>query len=262
MFLAIDIGNSNIVIGLFENNKLSKEWRLISDLNKNADDYAIDIIECFLTNKIDCIKIQGAIIASVVPKLSETINLAIRKFLNEDAEILKIGDKKVKLNLEIKLNNKNEIGDDRLINAISGYKKFGGNLIIIDLGTATTFDIIGKNGEYLGGLICPGINLSIKALSDACAKLPKINLKKQNSIIGKNTVEAINSGIYYGYISLIEGLISKIENELNIKTTRIITGGIANIFKDALQNSINHHETNLTLEGLKIVYLENIKTDI
>jgi type III pantothenate kinase len=258
MFLAIDIGNSNIVIGLFENNQLSKQWRFISNSNKNADDYAVDIIECFLVDKIDCLKIQGAIIASVVPKLSEIINSAIKKFLNEDVKILAINDKKTKLNIEIKLNNKSEIGDDRLINAIAGYKKFGGNLIIIDLGTATTFDAVGENGEYLGGVICPGINLSIKALSDACAKLPKINLKRQNNIIGKNTVEAMNSGIYYGYISLIEGLIKKIEDELNIKTTRIITGGIANIFKEALQNSINYHEADLTLEGLKIVYLENI----
>ncbi len=258
MFLAIDIGNSNIVIGLFKNNQLSKQWRFISNVNKSVDDYAVDIIECFLLDKIDCLKIQGVIIASVVPKLSEIINSAIKKFLDEDVKILAINDKKTKLNIEIKLNNKSEIGDDRLINAIAGYKKFGGNLIIIDLGTATTFDVVGKNGEYLGGLICPGINLSIKALSDACAKLPTINIKKQNNVIGKSTVEAMNSGLYYGYISLIEGLIKKIEDELNLKTTRIITGGIANIFKEALQNSITYHEENLTLEGLKIVYLENI----
>ena len=254
MLLAFDIGNTNIVIGLFENNKLTHQWRLVSDVKKSADDYAVDIIECFLTHRIDCIKVSGVVVASVVPTLTSIINNAIKKFLSSQIKTVIISDNKNRLNIDIKLANKKEIGDDRLINAIAAFKKFGGNLIIIDLGTATTFDVVGENGEYLGGVIAPGINLSLKALHDMTAQLPRISVKKQNNVIGKNTVEAMNSGIYFGYISLLEGMIEKIEKEMNCKTTRIITGGLAETFKDALKNSIHHHEPDLTLEGLRIVY--------
>lgn len=260
MLLALDIGNTNIVIGLFENEKLLKQWRLPSDVKKSVDDYAVDIIELFLTDKIDCLKIESCIICSVVPMLTAKINEAIKKFLSAESakKIMIIGDEKIRLNIDIKLNNKKEVGHDRLVNAIAAYKKFGGNLIIIDLGTATTFDVVGKNGEYLGGVIAPGINLSLKALHDMTAQLPRISVKKQQNVIGKSTIEAMNSGVYFGYISLLEGLIVKIENELNCKTTRIITGGLAEIFKDALKDSINHHEPNLTLEGLQIVCESNL----
>lgn len=256
MLLAFDIGNSNIVVGLFENNKLTQQWRLISDVKKSANDYAVDIIECFLTQKVDCLKVDGVVIASVVPTLTGIINSAIKKFLSDEItnKAFIISDNKNRLNIDIKINNKKEIGDDRLINAIAAYKKFGGNLIIVDLGTATTFDVVGASGEYLGGAIAPGINLSLKALHDMTAQLPRISVKKQQNVIGKNTVEAMNSGIYFGYISLLEGMIEKIENELGCKTTRIITGGLAEIFKDALKNSIDNHEPDLTLEGLNMVY--------
>ncbi|OFW80370.1 MAG: hypothetical protein A2887_05405 [Alphaproteobacteria bacterium RIFCSPLOWO2_01_FULL_40_26] len=260
MLLAFDIGNTNIVIGLFDGKKLTHKWRLTSSSKKSADDYAVDIIELFLTDKIDCLKITGCIIASVVPTLTGYLNEAVKKFLNEEIakKILIIGDKKTRLNIEIKVNNKNEVGYDRLVNAIAGYDKFGGNLIIIDFGTATTFDIVGNNGEYLGGIIAPGINLSLKALHDMTAQLPRISVKPQKNVIGKSTIEAMNSGVYFGYISLIEGMIEKIEKELNHKTTHIITGGLAEIFKDALKNLEVHHEPELTLDGLGIVYERNI----
>lgn len=259
MLLTFDIGNTNIVIGLFDNDKLTHQWRLLTDSKKSVDDYAVDIIELFLTDKIDCLKIEGCVVCSVVPMLTGRIVEAIKKFLSEEAmaKLFVVGDEKTRLNIDIKLKNKNEVGHDRLINAIAGYAKFGGNLIIIDLGTATTFDVVGENGEYLGGIISPGINLSLKALHDMTAQLPKISIKAQKNVIGKSTAEAMNSGVYFGYISLLEGLIAKIEEELGEKTTRIITGGLAVIFKDALKNSIQHHEPNLTLEGLRIIYGRN-----
>ncbi|MFM8186738.1 MAG: type III pantothenate kinase, partial [Alphaproteobacteria bacterium] len=133
---------------------------------------------------------------------------------------------------------------------------FGGNLILIDFGTATTFDIVGEKGEYLGGIISPGINLSLKALHDMTAQLPKISIKPQKNIIGKSTVEAINSGVYFGYISMVEGLINKIESELNIKTKKIITGGLSEVFKEYLlkERIVDFHSPDLTLEGLKIIF--------
>lgn len=253
MILVIDIGNTNIVFGLYNKGALTHKWRMISDKKKSVDDYGVDIVELFLTDKVDCLKILGCIIASVVPTLNEVIRSAVKKIF--DGKILLVGEKNVNLNIDIKLKNKEEVGADRLINSIAGYKKFGSNLIIVDFGTATTFDVVGKKGEYLGGVIAPGINLSLKALHDMTAKLPKISIKKQKNVIGKSTVEAMNSGVYYGYISLVEGIIEKIEQELKVKTKHIITGGLAELFKTELKNS--HHEPNLTLEGLKIVFEEN-----
>ncbi len=249
MLLAIDIGNTNIVFGLYNQGLLAHKWRMISDLKKLPDDFAVDIIELFLTNKIDCLQISGCIIASVVPSLGEVIKIAIAKFFS--GKILVI-DENIKLDIDIKLKNKKEVGADRLINAVAAYHEFGGNLIVIDFGTATTFDVIGKNGEYLGGAIAPGINLSLKALHDMTAKLPKISVQKQKNVIGKSTVEAMNSGVYFGYISLVEGMIARIENELKTKTTQVITGGLAELFKDELK--ILHHRPDLTLEGLRLVY--------
>ncbi len=264
MLFTIDIGNTNIVLGLFTDDRLSHKWRLLTDSKKSADDYAVDIIELFLTNKIDCLKIESAIIASVVPTLTGRIREAVEKFTNEAIadKILIVGEKNVQLGIDILVNDKNEVGHDRLINAIAGFKKFGGNLIIIDFGTATTFDVVGKNGEYLGGAISPGINLSLKALHDMTAQLPKITIKPQKNVIGKNTIEAMNSGVYFGYISLIEGMVTKIEKELGNETIRIITGGLAEIFYNPLRNFINHFEPDLTLDGLRIVLQKSAATRV
>ncbi|MBM5782304.1 MAG: type III pantothenate kinase [Pelagibacterales bacterium] len=257
MLLTFDIGNTNIVVGLFREKDLIHKWRLLSDSVKSSDDYAVDLVELFLTAKIDCLHINKVLIGSVVPELSSIINEAVKKFTN--CKILSIGDDEVKLGIDIQVKNKNEVGADRLINTVAGYNKFGGNLIIIDFGTATTFDVVGNNGEYLGGVISPGVNLSLKALHDMTAKLPKISVKPQNNVIGKNTIEAMNSGVYFGYISLIEGLVAKIEKEYGAKTTKIITGGLAEVFKEGLKDLVNHYEPNLTLEGMRIIYEKNIK---
>ncbi len=253
MLLAVDIGNTNIVFGLIEKESIDYKWRINTDSKRSADDYAVDMVEFFLTNKIDCLKISGCIIASVVPSLSPTIILAVKKFLSEEIEIKLIGEN-IFPKIEILLQNKQEIGHDRLVNAIAGYKKFGGNLIIIDFGTATTFDIVGSCGEYLGGVISPGVNLSLKALSDMTAKLPRISLRPQKNVIGKTTIEAMNSGVYFGYQAMISGMVEKIEQELGYKTTKIITGGLAEVFKDALKSLNVFYEPNLTIEGLAMVF--------
>lgn len=259
MLLAIDIGNTNIVLGIFDDNQnLVHKWRLVSDHKKSIDDYAVDIIELCLTNKVDCLAINGCIIASVVPILSARILEAVKKFLSPSIvkKIFLIGDENTKIDIEIKIKNKNEVGHDRLVNSIAGFKKYGGDLIIIDFGTATTFDIVGPRGEYLGGIISPGINLSLKALHDMTAQLPKISIKSQKNVIGKSTVEAMNSGVYFGYISMVEGLIKKIESELNIKTKKIITGGLCEIFKEILLKDkiIDFYCPELTLDGLKTIF--------
>ncbi|MCE3255525.1 MAG: transcriptional activator, Baf family [Rickettsiaceae bacterium] len=252
MLLAIDIGNTNIVLGLFEGEKLSHKFRLETNIQKSAEDYAIDIIELFLNDKIDCLKISTVSIVSVVPNFTNVIETAVKKFYN--GNILVVG-RDIKLKIEVTLKNKQEVGFDRLINAIAGHEKFGNNLIIIDFGTATTFDVVGEHGEYLGGVIAPGVNLSIKALHDMTAQLPKIQLKPQKNVIGKSTFEAINSGIYFGYISLVEGLVAKIKAEQNCEMKVIITGGLSTLFGEALTMP-NLVQPDLTLEGLRLATIK------
>ncbi len=252
MLLVIDIGNSNVVLGLYQENQMIVKWRIISDIKKSPDDYAIDIIENLANNQIDILAISGVVIASVVPDLTKIISLSLKKFFS--GNLLIIDEENLAKNIVTKLKNKQEIGADRLVNAIAGYNKFGGNLIIIDFGTATTFDIVGFDGEYMGGIISPGVNLAIKALHEMTAKLPLINLKKPQNVIGKSTIEAMNSGIYFGYLSLIEGIITRIEAEYKKPTTKIITGGLAVVFKDDLAKITNHHQPDLTLDGLNLIY--------
>ncbi len=252
MLLAIDIGNTNIVFGLFLKEKLLHKFRLESNHQKSSDDYAIDIVELLLNNKIDCLKIYNVAIVSVVPSLTDIIERAIQKFYN--GSVLVVG-KNLRLDIEVAIKNKQEAGFDRLINSIAGYAKFGGSLIIIDFGTATTFDVVGDKGEYLGGVIAPGVNLSLKALHDMTAQLPKIQVKAQKNVIGKSTIEAMNSGVYFGYISLAEGLIAKIKTEYCQKMQVIVTGGLATLFGDHLTTP-DYIQPNLTLEGLRLATIK------
>ena len=249
MLLAVDIGNTNIVLGLFQENKLIHQWRLLSNKIKSIDDYAVDIIELLVTFKIDLKQIHGCIIGSVVPDLTQKIKQAISNFCDE--EILVIGEN-IELNVATDIENKAEIGCDRLINSIAAFHEFGKGLIIIDFGTATTFDVVGENGQYLGGVIALGIDLSLQTLHGMTAKLPRITISKQENVIGKNTKQAMNSGVYFGYISLIEGVISKIKNEVDFQPQIIMTGGLASLFSDEL----NYIEIkpDLTLNGLKLIY--------
>ncbi len=251
MLLAIDIGNTNITFGLFQDDILVNQYRLVSNLQKNHESYALDIVELLLNSNVDCLKISDIIIASVVPNLTKIIKLALKKFYSN--KILVIGEDDFEVNIEIALKNKKEVGIDRLVNALCAYKKFGDDLIVIDFGTATTFDIVGNGGQYLGGVIAPGVNLSIKALHDMTAQLPNIEVQYQKNVIGKSTKEAMNSGIYFGYISLVEGLIEKIKREYKKSMKVVVTGGLSGLFKDAIKE-MDFVEENLTLEGLKMIY--------
>ncbi|MFT6077045.1 MAG: type III pantothenate kinase [Myxococcota bacterium] len=250
MLLAIDIGNTNIVFGLFLGDKLIHKFRLETSKSKSVEDYSIDIVELFLNKQVDCLKIAAVTLVSVVPNLNTTIEDAVQKFYG--GEVLVAG-RNLKLNVRVEIKNKKEVGQDRLVNAIAGYEKFGGDLIIADFGTATTLDVVGAEGEYLGGVIAPGIHLSLKALHDMTAQLPKIQVKAQKNVIGKSTVEAMNSGIYFGYISLVQGLVEKIKSELNRPMKLVLTGGLSSLFGEALVTPefIQH---DLTLEGLNICY--------
>ncbi|MFT4718475.1 MAG: type III pantothenate kinase [Rickettsiales bacterium] len=257
MLLTIDIGNTNIHLGIFLKNTLIYESRFVTDDKWDYLFFKIEIEKFLDNNNLSKKDISGIIIASVVPNIDNKILKACSK-INKKTTLLK--NKELEKIIKIDLKNKEEVGVDRLVNAIYANDKYGPNLIIIDFGTATNFDIVGNNLEYLGGIIAPGINLSLKALSDFAAKLPSITPSKQKNVIGKTTKEAMNSGIYFGYISLINGLNKRIMDEHGEEMKIIATGGLAEIFADEI-SGLKKIEKNLTLEGLNLVYqnLDNSK---
>ncbi|MDA9817838.1 type III pantothenate kinase [Flavobacteriaceae bacterium] len=255
MFLAIDIGNSSIKFGIFKEKKLLFNFAIQSDLKKDHTEYSVKIVECFLKNSFNCIDISRVAICSVVTELTEILKKAVNNFFTEEIYII---DQKSSINLPIKIGDNidiNEVGKDRLMTAIAAFKNFGGNLAVVDLGTATTIDIIGEKGEYFGGIITTGIDLSISALYESASLLPKIKFKKQQHVIGKNTIEAINSGIYFGHACLIEGMVKKMEAEYGHKLQIILTGGFSSILQKIILNS--RLSANLSLCGLLVSYNYN-----
>ncbi|MAI06441.1 MAG: pantothenate kinase [Alphaproteobacteria bacterium TMED87] len=257
MLLAIDCGNTNVVFSVFDSDTLIVKWRSSTNADKTSDDYSIWLEQLLQREKIQLNDINYVIISSVVPNKNETLRrLCISLFKIEPSFI---GSSEINTNLSIQINNPNELGADRVVNAVAAHHDYGGPLIIIDFGTATTFDIIDTEGSYIGGVITPGINLSLDALHQSTALLPRISLRKpvNKSILGKSTVEAMNSGIYWGYVGLIEGIVNKIKKDINLDFKIIATGGLAHLFSDTV-NHFFHVDDNLTLKGLMIVHKRNI----
>ena len=253
MILGLDIGNTTIEIGFIKDLENIKSYKLASDKNKTVDDWLITLFSVFSYSNIDKKEIAISYISSTVPILEDKLAIALKKFLN--LEPLVLGQNK-KIPIRNRYKKPEEVGIDRLLNAYSGLKLYGKPLIIVDLGTAITFDIVNKFGEYEGGAIFPGIQASIEALFSKTAKLPKVNLKKAENIIGKTTIESIKSGLFYGYISLIEGMIQKISKESRENYTVILTGGNGELFKDKLDVIYDRF---LALKGMYLLYLEEKK---
>ncbi len=255
MLLAIDVGNTNIVFAL-KNKEADKDqplykWRISSKPSKTADEYMVWLTQLMALENITPDVVSGAIIASVVPECLFPLQRLCRKYFSTEALIV---DDSLELGIEVKLPNPKEVGADRLVNAVAAHKKYGGSLVIIDFGTATTFDVIDTNGDYCGGIIAPGINLSVDALHAAAAKLPRVAVEKPAKVIGTDTVSAIQSGIYFGYISMIEGLILRIREEFGASDMAVIaTGGLAPLFKGAV-DVIEQVDQELTITGLFDIY--------
>ena len=248
MLLVIDIGNTNTSLGVFEQNKLVHTFALSSDIKKTDDEYGINLIAILNHNNITS-KIKGAIVSSVVPQLCEIYKSAIKKYLNIEAMSLSY-----KSNLPIKLNLKNnkEIGADRIANASAVVAKYNLPAIVIDFGTATTFDIVDKNANFIGGLIAPGLKIQAKSLSQFTSKLPKLKIEAPKEAIGKDTISAMLSGIVLGHSCMIDGMIKKCEEELGQKATVIATGGYSSVLFE--NSSIDYIDKDLTLFGLKKLY--------
>ena len=247
MLLAIDIGNTTTEIGFIKNINSIVSYKLSSDIKKTVDNWIIDLEATFNLESIRKSDIKSCFISSTVPILEDKLSEAVEKLIRIKPVVL--GYNK---SIPIKNNydKPEEVGIDRLLNAYSGLKIYGKPLIIVDLGTAITFDIVNGHGEYEGGAIFPGIQASIEALFSKTAKLPKVNLKETNSIIGKTTVESIKSGLYYGYISLIDGMVKRITQETQEKYKVILTGGNGDLFKNKLDLIYDKH---LALKGMYLI---------
>ena len=254
MLAAIDSGNTNVVFAIYEGEKLHGEWRSSSDANRTADDYAVWLSHLMALEGLSFENIDEAILANVVPAASYALRMFCKRYF--DCEALVVGAPEVKLGVDIRTDHPEEVGADRLVNAVGANRAYDGPLIILDFGTATTFDIVAEDGAYCGGVIAPGINLSLEALHAAAAKLPRIDVARPKQVIGKSTVPAMQSGVYWGYVGLIEGLVARIREEFDANMTVIATGGLAPLFVEATP-SIDHLDRELTMRGLLAINRAN-----
>ncbi|MFC1994344.1 type III pantothenate kinase [Chloroflexota bacterium] len=255
MLLAIDIGNTNVVVGIFERDKLEATWHIATDVHKMADEYASILLNLLPLENLDFAQIDKAIISSVVPPLVATFEELCKRYLKVTPMLVGAG---IKTGVHIRADNPKEVGADRVVNAAAAYKRYGGPLIIIDFGTATTFDVISKDGDLLGSAIAPGITIAAEALYERTAKLPRVELVAPHQSIGKNTVMAMQSGLIFGYVGLIEGITARMRRELGDRVQVIATGGLAGIIARET-TVINTIDIDLTLEGLRLIYELNNK---
>ena len=257
MLLAIDVGNTNVVLGVFEGDTLLVSWRLLTLRERTADEVGLMVTGLFEHEKLDPKKITGIVMASVVPPLTPIMQGMTRRYFGRDAFIV---DPATNAGMPILYDNPSEVGADRIANSIAGYERYGRAsgqpLIIADLGTTTTFDAVTAKGEYLGGVICPGPQIAAEALFQRAARLPRVDVRKPQSVIGRTTRGAIESGLFYGYLGMVEGLVARMTAELGGRAIAIATGGLAPLI--APDTSIfSAVEPDITLLGLRIVWNRN-----
>lgn len=256
MLLAVDSGNTNTVFAVFDKNgTIVGQWRAAAKTAKTADELAVWLRQLMALEDLSRDQISGVIIATVVPNNLFDLRTLSEKYFGTKA--LVVGDADVDLGLDIRMDRPNEVGADRLVNAVSAHATYGGPLLVLDFGTATTFDLVGADGAYEGGVIAPGVNLSLDALQAAAAKLPRVDIGKPPTVVGKNTISAMQSGIFYGYAAMIEGVIARIREETGQSDLpAIATGGLAPLFAPACP-SIKTTDADLTLRGLYAIYRRN-----
>ena len=256
MLLTIDSGNTNIVFALYEGEKQRGVWRSSSDAKRTSDEYAVWLSQLMSLRGLTASDVDAAIIATVVPEALFSLRSLCRSYF--DCDPLVIGEPDVELGIGVLVDSPSEVGTDRLVNAVGAHERFGGPLIVIDFGTATTFDVVDAEGSYVGGVIAPGINLSLDALHAAAAQLPRVAVRRPPSVIGKRTVPAMLSGIYWGYVGLIEGLVARIVEEFGTDMKVIATGGLAPLFAEGTP-IIREVDPEMTLRGLASIWRRNRK---
>lgn len=254
MLLAIDVGNTNTVFGVHDGDKWIVQWRSATDARKTADDHAAWLWRLADMHGMDLGEINGCVISTVVPQAVFNFRNLARRYLN--VEPMFIGDPSLKSGVEIRIHRPEQVGADRIVSALGAHVTYPGNLIVIDSGTATTFDIVAEDGGFEGGIISPGINLSVSALHDAAAQLPRIAIQRPAQVIGQDTISAMQSGVFWGYIDLIDGLVRRIKAEYGKPLQVVATGGVASLFEGASE-TIDHYDPDILITGLLEIYKRN-----
>ena len=261
MLLAFDVGNTNIVLGVFEDGKLIENWRMETDNKRSADEYGMVIKQLFDYSGLNAEDVEDVIISTVVPSILFTLQHLSMKYFNKKAIVIEPG---IKTGLLTKYDNPKQVGADRIVNAVAAHAKYGGPLIIIDFGTATTFCAVTKNAEYLGGTIAPGLKISSEALFSMTAQLPKVELEEPGKVICKNTIQSMQSGLVYGHMGIVIYIVDRMKKELmemsdcGEEPKVIATGGMASMMAEGV-DCIDKVDKMLTLEGLKLIYEKNKK---
>ena len=250
MLLAIDIGNTNITLGVFDNETIVQSWRLSTEHKRTEDEYGVFLKNLLRETGLDT-KITNAIISSVVVQLTERIEIALKKYLNIDSLIV---SHKIKTNISLKTDNPSQIGADRIANACAAAHLYATPAIVVDFGTATSFDIVNSKNEFIGGIITAGMKIQAEALSSRTSKLPKLNIEAPEHAIGRNTIDAMLSGIVRGHAAMIDGLIFECERELGEKATIIATGGYSSVISQYLRRKFDYINPDLTLIGSKLLF--------
>ncbi len=250
MLLTIDIGNTNIVMGLFDGKELINSWRLRTIQDRTVDEFEVLLSQRWSVSGFEASQINEIVIACVVPPILKSLTTALKRMCHIEPLIVGPG---VKTGISILLDNPKEVGADRVVNAVAAHNRFKSGIIVVDFGTATTFDCISPKAEYLGGAIAPGIRISTQALIKNTAQLPDVEILKPNSVVGKNTVDGLKSGFFYGYIGLVDGLVERLQNELDFPCHVIATGGIAALIAGD-SRTIQEVDSLLTLKGLRLIH--------
>lgn len=253
MLLAIDAGNTNVTVGVFDDAKLIASWRLRTIREQTADEWGISMRSLFRVGELDARIITGVAIASVVPPLDRQLAEMARRYFRAEAMFVSID---VDLGLKVAIDNPREAGADRLANAAAAFQKYGGPCVVVDLGTAINFDVVSEGGDFLGGIICPGIGIAINGLFEKAARLPLVDFREPRQLIGKNTVDCIQSGLYYATISTIDGILDRLLAELGSGTKIVGTGGQAKLMVGGSKH-LKVIDEDLTLEGVRMIWERN-----
>jgi type III pantothenate kinase len=255
MLLALDVGNTNVTIGVFDGDHLAHSWRLAALRERTADELGIFVTRLFEQTHVPVAAVHGIAVASVVPPLTRPMEEMCERYFSHQALVVDATN----AGMRVHYSPVGDVGADRIVNAVAAWDKYGAPgtvpLIVVDFGTGTTFDVISTKGEYLGGVICPGINISAEALFQRAARLPRVDVRKPVRVIGQNTVNAMQSGLFYGYVEMVDGLVRRMRAELTggDKAVIIATGGLADVLSDE-SVTIQHVDANLTLDGLRLIW--------